>query len=257
MATNDPFALDPVPRRVTHLIFLVDTSGSMSGAKISSLNTAVREALADVGEISHNCSDSQIKVAALEFNSKVSWMYEQPIEAEKFQWQDLNAGGTTVLGSAFAELNAKLSKSKGFMGEQAGCRAPAILLLSDGVPTDEYKRNLEKLKANRWFSVGVKVAIAIGDDADKNVLQEFTGNSESVITVHSVDQLKKMIHTVSVSTSDVASQGASVGNEMLSPNELAIKKISETVKNDESLSGVDMGSSEANKGSDSWSDGWN
>ena len=45
MATNDPFALDPVPRRVTHLIFLVDTSGSMSGAKISSLNTAVREVL--------------------------------------------------------------------------------------------------------------------------------------------------------------------------------------------------------------------
>lgn len=60
MTTNDPFAIDAVPRRVMHLIFLVDTSGSMSGAKIASLNTAVREALNDVGEISRNNSDAQM-----------------------------------------------------------------------------------------------------------------------------------------------------------------------------------------------------
>ena len=50
MATKDPFALEPIPRRVTHLIFMVDTSGSMSGSKIASLNTAVRDALDDVGD---------------------------------------------------------------------------------------------------------------------------------------------------------------------------------------------------------------
>ena len=51
MLNNDPFAADAVPRRVMHLIFLVDTSGSMRGAKIASLNTAVREALNDVGDL--------------------------------------------------------------------------------------------------------------------------------------------------------------------------------------------------------------
>ena len=65
MATKDPFALEPIPRRVTHLIFMVDTSGSMSGSKIASLNTAVRDALDDVGDISKNCGDSQIKIAVL------------------------------------------------------------------------------------------------------------------------------------------------------------------------------------------------
>jgi uncharacterized protein YegL len=256
MATKDPFALEPIPRRVTHLIFMVDTSGSMSGAKIASLNTAVRDALDDVGEISKNCGDSQIKISVLEFSSSVSWMYAQPVEAEKFQWQDLSASGTTAFGGACAELNAKLSKSNGFMGEKTGCRAPAIILLSDGVPTDEYAHRLEKLKDNRWFKAGVKVAISIGDDADKSVLQEFTGSSESVITVHNVDQLKKMIHTVSVSASMVASQSASVGAEMATPNDLVAKNISNTVQNDAALSGVDLGSSKTNSGTDDWS-GWN
>ena len=68
MEKNYPFELDAVPRRVMPLIFLVDTSGSMDGAKIASLNVAVQESLKDVGEISKNNSDAQIKVAVLEFS---------------------------------------------------------------------------------------------------------------------------------------------------------------------------------------------
>jgi NADH/NAD ratio-sensing transcriptional regulator Rex len=115
---------------------------------------------------------------------------------------------------------------------------------------------LEKLKGNRWFKAGVKVAIAIGDDANNDVLREFTGSSESVITVHNVDQLKKMIHTVSVSATTVASQSASVGAAMVTQNQLVAQSISNTVANDASLSGVDVGSSTANSGSEDWS-GWN
>lgn len=44
--TNDPFNIvDEIPRKVMTLFYLVDTSGSMSGAKIGALNTAVRETL--------------------------------------------------------------------------------------------------------------------------------------------------------------------------------------------------------------------
>ena len=154
MATNDPFALDAVPRRVMPLIFLVDTSGSMDGAKIASLNTAVREALNDVGEISKNNSDAQIKVAVLEFSNGVQWMYPQPIESESFKWQDLTANGLTSLGAAYSELNEKLSKSQGFMTEPTGSRAPAMILITDGMPTDDYKHSLTKLKGNRWFQSG-------------------------------------------------------------------------------------------------------
>ena len=43
---TDPFAIiDEIPRKVMTMFYLVDTSGSMSGAKIGALNTAVRETL--------------------------------------------------------------------------------------------------------------------------------------------------------------------------------------------------------------------
>ena len=48
-------------------------------------------------------------------------------------------------------------------------------------------------------------------DTNVNILAEFTGNKEAVLTVHNVDQLKKIIKTVSVTASQVASQSASVG----------------------------------------------
>ena len=255
----DPFETEGLPRRITHLIFMVDTSGSMDGPKIASLNAAVREALQDVGEISSNCGDSQIKIAVLEFSNDAKWMYSLPVEAESFQWQDLSADGMTSFGKALSLLNEKLSKSKGFMAEPTGCRAPAIILLSDGCPTDEYSHNLDKLKGNPWFKVGVKVAIAIGDDADKDVLREFTGNIETVITVHNVEQLKKMIRTVSVTSSMVASQNASAGgggSAIPDPNQQVQQALSDAIDGDASLkNGVDVGNNSKNSGTDDW-DSW-
>lgn len=260
MLNNDPFAADAVPRRVMHLIFLVDTSGSMRGAKIASLNTAVREALNDVGEISKNNSDAQIKIAVLEFANDIQWMYPQPQDSETFQWQDLQADGLTSLGAAYNELNDKLSRSHGFMAEPTGSRAPAIILLTDGQPTDEYRHALDKLNCNRWFKSGVKVAIAIGDDeTNVDTLAEFTGNKEAVITVHNVDQLKKIIHTVSVTSSMVASQSASVGassNDSTASadlNKQVTDNITNTIASDQTLNGVDQGDSKANFGTDDWS----
>lgn len=260
--SENPFALDEIPRRVMPLIFLVDTSGSMEGSKIASLNTAVREALNDVGEISRNNSDAQIKVAVLEFNSSVNWMYPQPIVAEQFQWQDLNAGGMTSLGEALDGLNSKLSKSNGFMAEPSGSRAPAIILLSDGEPTDDYTHALDKIKGNPWYKVAVKVAIAVGDDANKSVLADFTGNIESVITVHNVDQLKRIIHTVSVTASQVASQGTSGVSSSSAPsvpvdvNDQAVNTINNTISSDPTLNGVDVGGSSTNSGTDDWGGNW-
>lgn len=257
---NDPFSVEAMPRRVMPLIFVVDTSGSMGGAKIASLNTAVREALNDVGVISRNNADAQIKVAALEFSNGVSWMYNQLIEAENFQWQDLSASGMTSFGAACSELNTKLSRTSGWMAEPTGTRAPAIILLSDGEPTDEWHYDLEKLKGNSWFKVACKIAIAIGDDAEKNILAEFTGSIESVITVHNVEQLKKMIRTVSVTASQVNSKSANVNpssygttTPIADPSKIVIDTISRDLNNDDNPNGMpDIGTSKKNEGTDDW-----
>ena len=198
-----------IARRTMVLFFLVDTSGSMYGEKIGSLNDAIRETVPDLKDLSDSNPDAAIKIAVLQFDTDVRWLYPQPIESENFRWNELEAGGLTSLGTALRELDGKLSKSQ-FLQEAAGSYAPVIILLSDGGPTDDFESGLNKIKQNNWFKHAIKVAIAIGNDADKNVLAQFTGSSEAVIEVHNKSALKAIIKFVSVTSSQVNSKSSGV-----------------------------------------------
>jgi uncharacterized protein YegL len=191
------------------LFFVVDTSGSMSGAKIGSLNDAIRETVPDLKDLSTSNTDALIKIQALKFDSNVQWLYPQPMDSEKFQWNDLGTGGLTGLGAALNELNGKLSKEK-FLQEAAGSFAPVIILLSDGEPTDDYQEGLVNIRKNGWFKHAIKIAIAIGNDANKNILAEFTGHTETVIEVHNKSALRNIIKFVSVTSSMVNSKSSGV-----------------------------------------------
>lgn len=219
-----------VPRRTMVLFFVVDTSGSMTGSKIGTVNSAIEEVVPELKDISETNADAQIKVAALEFSTGARWVTSVPIAAEDFRWNYLNASGLTDLGEACIQLDKKLSKGE-FMSDATGSFAPAIFLMSDGGPTDNYTHGLEKLKQNNWFKKAIKVAVAIGDDANTSVLAEFTGNSESVITVHTPEALKKWIQFVSVRASEIGSKSATVnigGSEVTKQDEF-IKEIQEQV----------------------------
>jgi uncharacterized protein YegL len=195
-----------MPRRTMVLFFIVDTSGSMEGSKIGGVNTAIREAIPEVKELSDENSDAIIKIAALEFSSGATWITKNgPEEVDQFKWSNVDAAGVTDFGAACLALNEKLS-TKAFMKEASGSYAPAIFLLSDGGPTDDWKTGLDKLKQNNWFKAGIKVALAIGDDADKDVLKEFTGNKETVLECHNAATLRKMIKFLAVKSSQVASK---------------------------------------------------
>lgn len=199
-----------VPRRTMVLFFVVDTSGSMSGAKIGTVNSAIEEIVPELKDISESNADAQIKVATLSFSTGAKWIDSAPVAAENFRWNYLDANGVTDLGEACRQLNEKLSRNA-FMSDATGSFAPAIFLMSDGEPTDNYKHGLDILKQNNWFKKAIKVAIAIGEDANKQVLADFTGNSEAVITVHSPEALKKWIQFVSVRASEIGSKSSNAG----------------------------------------------
>ncbi|MDR2476788.1 MAG: VWA domain-containing protein, partial [Treponema sp.] len=161
-----------IPRRTMVLFFVIDTSGSMEGKKIGSVNAAIEEVIPAIKEVSDENADAQIKIAVLEFSSGATWHTPSgPVPADQFRWNDLDAGGVTDFGAACKTLNEKLS-TKAFMQEATGSFAPAIFLLSDGDPTDDWQSALAALKQNNWFKAAVKVAVAIGDDVKKDVLKE-------------------------------------------------------------------------------------
>lgn len=220
--------VESVPRKTMTLFFVIDTSGSMAGNKIGAVNDAIVNVLPMLNDISDSNADAEIKVAALEFSSGCQWLYSEPKLANEFIWQDVTAGGLTSLGEACSELASKLSRN-GYMKSASGSYAPAIILLSDGGPTDNYKSGLSKLQSNRWFNSAIKVAIAIGEDADKEVLKDFTGNIESVFTVHNIDALKQIIRIVAITSSQIGSKSSSTGDS--TKQDQVIEEIKNNIEN--------------------------
>jgi uncharacterized protein YegL len=52
---------------------------------------------------------------------------------------------------------------------------PVLVLVSDGQPTDDYQAGLRALMATTWGPRSLRLAVAIGRDADRDVLQQFIG----------------------------------------------------------------------------------
>lgn len=204
--------IDGIVKRQMVLFFVVDTSGSMQGTKIGAVNTAIREVLPELKDAGG--ADIDLKVACLTFSSGCQWIYPTPIASDSFQWTTVDADGVTDLGAACRELNDKLSKN-GFLKAPSGSVAPVIFLLSDGEPTDDFESGINLLQQNNWFKHGIKVAVAIGDDANKDVLAKFTGNIEAVITVHTPEALRKWIRKVSITSSQIGSRSQPVSDGQL------------------------------------------
>ena len=215
----------PSPRKIMTLFYVVDTSGSMTGDKIGSVNSAMEEAITvDLPDISTANDDAEIRVAIMQFSSGCSWITPSsgPIGIGDVIWNDLHPSGLTDLGAACVELDKKLSRNE-FLESQTGAYAPVILLFSDGGPTDNWEKGLEQLKKNNWFKHAIKIAIAIGEDADKTVLATFTGTPESVIAVNDKHTLKALIRKVSVRASEFQSHSKQTSDIETTPEEDSAK----------------------------------
>jgi uncharacterized protein YegL len=75
---------------------------------------------------------------------------------------------------------------------------PVLVLISDGQPTDDYAGGIKALMAEPWGKKAVRIAIAIGEDADQEVLRKFIGNPElKPLQANNPEALIKYINWVS------------------------------------------------------------
>lgn len=193
--------------RELNLFYAIDISGSMRGNKIQAVNEVMPEVMALVDRISEENKDNAvIKASVLMFNEKAEWMFPNPIYASDMQenWPTLCASGKTYFGVMCDTLEKALHWDKSVnsmaqLNNLVGHNAPAIILISDGKPLDDdWEIHLERLYDNSWFKEASRIAIAIGNDCDKNVLKTFVGEDDSKIyTVHNIKDLKSAIKIVS------------------------------------------------------------
>lgn len=214
--------MEGTTKKELHVFYVLDTSGSMMGAPIGALNDAMRNTVKELSKKDGEKAD--LRIAVLEFNSITNWITQGNDGVEHlsdFVWTDLSAGGYTALGAALKELNTSLSRNAK-MKAQTGNKVPVIIFMSDGYPNDDWEEGLRELSQNKWYRHAIKIAFALGDDADCDLLAKVIGVTkdgkimpayEAVIKTNDLQIFSNMIRVVSVSASLAASTSQMVGTD--------------------------------------------
>ena len=198
-----PFPNVQLTRRPLHFIYLCDCSGSMrANGKMQALNQAIRQSLPEMVQVSRQNPEAQILVRVLSFADRAQWHVAAPTPVDQLLplWRDLQAGGLTAMGEALGQLAAVLRTPP--MEQRA--LPPVLVLISDGAPTDDFQGGLRALLAEPWAAKAVRLAIAIGHDADLEVLQQFSG--QRPLQANDSNTLARYIQWASTAVVGAASQ---------------------------------------------------
>ncbi len=193
--------------RPLHFIWIADCSGSMeTDGKIQSLNNAIRETLPHMQTVADENPNAEVLVRALKFSTGAQWHVSQPTPVADFKWVDLQTSGVTDLGRALNMLAEQMRIPP--MEDRA--LPPVLVLISDGCPTDDFQQGLQALMNEQWGRKAVRIAIAIGEDADTDVLQKFIGHPEmQPLQANNPEELVRHIKWVSTAVLKAASSPAS------------------------------------------------
>ncbi|MDZ8025044.1 MAG: vWA domain-containing protein [Nostoc sp. SerVER01] len=193
-----------IATRPLHFIFICDCSGSMSiEGKIQALNNAIKEAIPEMRRVADENAHAQILVRAVKFSDGAQWHIATPTPVDSFKWEDLKTDGLTDMGKALSLVADQLKMPP--MTDRA--LPPVLVLISDGQPTDDFNSGLKTLLDQPWGKRAVRIAIAIGRDADTDVLQKFIGSGSELkpLLANNAETLVKYIKWASTAVVKAAS----------------------------------------------------
>lgn len=198
-------------KRPLPVFFLIDTSGSMSGAKIEKVNLAFKEMLTAFNSIKNNRGDLHISVVTFGGQVDIAHMLT-PLN--EYTFTPFHATGATPMGEAF-DLVTNMIEDESIVTKNSF--SPIVVLLSDGMPTDIPKnfRNstkdtdsfkqwdkLERMQSSRRVGKSIKLALGIGKDANINMLKAFVNNSSiPVFKAHDASVITTFFEWVTMSVS--------------------------------------------------------
>ena len=175
--------------RKLYFTWIIDCSGSMMGYKIATVNYAVQNAIFSMRDAAMKRSGFQLMIGIISFSNGARWITPGYIEAENYSWEELFASGSTDLGNALNLVADEIDLYN--IGEND---SPFVhVLLTDGIPTDDYTEALNRLNQQRIGTESIKIAIWIGRDEAPAFLEEFTSNKEMVLCADTAQMLEEKI----------------------------------------------------------------
>ena len=195
---SDSLDIKLPPARIFPVLLLADTSGSMkSDGKIGILNAAVGELIETLAN--EDSPNAAISVGVVTFGRDGAKWHTRLTPAHEISWQPMPAAGKTPLGAALTLVRDSLEDDS-----QIGRTAyrPTIVLVSDGIPTDEWQSPLSALLASDRASKATRFAVAIGDDANREMLKAFVSESgTNVFEAHDAREITTFFRWLSMSVS--------------------------------------------------------
>lgn len=157
------FADNPEPR--CPCILLLDTSGSMGGARVDALNEGIKVFKEELNQ--DDLAKKRVEVAIISFNSSVN-VVQDFVTADQFEPTELTAEGLTQMGAAIEKALDMISHRKSlYRNNGITYYRPWVLLITDGAPTDSDAvinrvkariKDEETKKSLAMFAVGVENA---------------------------------------------------------------------------------------------------
>lgn len=178
------------------VIVLADVSGSMTAnGKIDTMNDAIAEMIEAFAE--EDDSRAEIHISVITFGGAEAKIHKPLRPASEVAWEPMTAAGRTPMGKAFSVAQALIEDYKVVPSR---AYRPTMVLVSDGVPTDDWQTPLSSLLASERARKASRFAMSIGEDADKDTLKSFLGDNEGrVFEAYEAREIKKFFRWVTMS----------------------------------------------------------
>ncbi|NDW10515.1 VWA domain-containing protein [Dysgonomonas sp. 520] len=193
---------------------LLDTSGSMTGEPIEAVKNGIQVLVSSLRQDPYALETAYLSV--ITFNTNAQQIVPLT-ELSVFQMPDIQATGTTSLGDALSLLakraDAEVTKTT---LEQKGDWKPLVFIMTDGEPTDDWRKGLAEFKKQKF---GIVVACAAGQHANTQVLGDIT---DVVVQLDTADSatIRAFFKWVSASVSLGSQKIESSGQEVTGLSEL-------------------------------------
>lgn len=179
------------------VIVLADTSGSMGeNGKIEALNQALRDMIRAFSTESR--VRAEIQVGIITFNGTTADVHLPLTPAHQIvETKTMVAKGATPMGAAFDAVRTLL-EDRNLIPARA--YRPALILLSDGLPTDDWEAPFSKLQDSERAKKASRFAMAIGDDASVDMLTQFANDKEApLFRAHEARDIHRFFKAVTMS----------------------------------------------------------
>ena len=208
MSLMDDLPGPAMATRPVHFFWVVDTSASMGvDGRMSQLDHSIREALPEMRAVADENPQADLLLRVLAFATGTRWINPDPVPVHDFSWESIPPEGLTDFGQALSTIAAQLEIPP--MPDRA--LPPVVCVVTDGMPTDDWKTGLAEFDDSTWGPKAVRLAIAIGTTEGEDVLAAFTKNPELVFPVHNSGQLAAAIRFASTMAVKVASDTGAGG----------------------------------------------